>query len=325
MILAHHLPSAQLPNTSSLVRDDRQEPWWFFPAPDSVFPKHPNWVIHPAAKPPCGSINTFGSWCHLPLLLAPPNLWSLLHHKNIQPEPPWVLPQHLTLQNTFLPQIPLFHFCHTHLWLQSQPPLALQAAPQLFTAVIHPCPAAGSLCSCACPACLDPGSQHSQAGVPPHPLLPHVLSFFPSTKHPEGCEPLSFHQDSLLPCDGSVESGSACRKPSTFPHGLQKSLTAFSVICQSGYSSLLLGIQPTQQSLDLTYIFNTTFHFTLLSDLSALQYWGWLLRRAASWNTYPTDTQSFAQRTPAAFRGCKGTRSLGIWWKYSYPEWKLYL
>lgn len=60
---------------SSLVHDDKQDPQWFFPAPDSLFPKHPNWVIHPAAKPSCGSIKTFGCWCHpLPLLLAPPDL-----------------------------------------------------------------------------------------------------------------------------------------------------------------------------------------------------------------------------------------------------------
>lgn len=37
---------------------------------------------------------------------------------------------------------------------------------------------------------------------------------------------------------------------------------------------LALRYQPIQQSLDLTYIFNTTFHLTLLSDLSALQYQG---------------------------------------------------
>lgn len=70
IIAAHHLSSAQLPNASSLVCDDKQELEWLFPAPDSLFPKHPNWVIHPAAKPPYGSIKTFGSWCHPPAFTA---------------------------------------------------------------------------------------------------------------------------------------------------------------------------------------------------------------------------------------------------------------
>lgn len=215
----------------------------------------------------------------------------------------------------------LFSLSATQLWLQSRPPLALQAAPQLSTAVIHPHPAAGSLWNCPCQAGLD-RLPVLLIGGPPHPLLPHVLSFSLGTEH-EGCEPLSFHQDSLFPWDGSVESGFPRRELSAFPHGLQKSLPAFSVICQRGYSSLLLGTQPTQQSSNLTYIFNTTFHLTLLSDLSVLQYRGWLLRSAASWTAYPTDTQSFAQQIPTAFRGCegwKGTRRSGIWWKCSYCE-----
>lgn len=76
---------------------------------------------------------------HLPSLLAPPDLWSLFHLKNITPRLPCVLPQRLTLQNPSLPQIPLFHFCHTHPWLQSHPPSGLQAAPRLSTGVIPCC------------------------------------------------------------------------------------------------------------------------------------------------------------------------------------------
>lgn len=228
--------------------------------------------------------------------------------------------QHLTLQNPSIPQIPLFPFCQTQLWLQSRPPLTLQAAQQLSTAVIHPCPAAGSLWNCSCQAGLDRlpvllSRRATSPSVSPRPvLLPgYTWGMWTPVLSPGQPLPLGWICGKRLPT----------QRAECFPSWLAKVLTAFSVICQSGYSSLLLGTQPTQQSSDLTYIFNTTFHLTLLSDLSVLQYWDWLLRSAASWTAYPTDTQSFAQQIPAAFRGWegwKGTGSPGIWWKCSYPE-----
>lgn len=236
-----------------------------FPAFGSLFPKHPNWVTHPAAKSPYGSIQKlWHSW----LPPGPPAcLCSLLHQTSdlsahLKPSPPCVLPQHLPRQSPFLLQIDLPHFCHAHPWLQPHPPAALQAPHQPSAAAIHPHPTAGPLCGCPCPMCSAPASQPSRAGGMAHPLPPCALSRFPQLRAPRGVQTTMLRLGQPLALPWLRGTQLHARTTEWSPHGFQESLTTFSVICQRRLFQLALGVSNQHSSLWIWLMFLIT-HFTL--------------------------------------------------------------
>lgn len=141
--------------------------------------------------------------------------------------------------------------------------------------MIHPYPTAGSLTA------VVPG-QHAQSQPPSPPqkagqltLCPVLLLPVRSTMRVQTTTLWIEQPLALRWLHGEQHHA---QKTERSPHGLQKSLTTFAVICQSRQFHLLLGIQPTQHSSDLTYIFNTKFHFTLTLVLHALQHQGQFLQ-----------------------------------------------